>query len=407
MKRLYFIYLLLFVLSGHALACTTAIISGKGTIDGRPLLYKHRDTSALQNKLMAFSDGKYHYIGIVNSTDKTGKEVWGGYNSTGFAIMNSASYNLNEKEVGLEEREGIVIKMALQQCATLADFEKMLETLPKPLYVNANFGVIDAQGGAAYYETGDYTFKKYDANDPSIAPMGYIIRTNYSFSGDRARDKGLSRYQAAEPLFYNASLSGSLSYRFLLQDVSRHLTHGLTGTNLYDMMPQDTSKTIFAVFRDYIPRYSTSSVIVVQGVKKTEPASLTTMWTILGSPLTTVAIPVWLNKDNLYPSTMLADETGNAKLCDWSLKLKKQLFPIDRGEGNDYINLAALITADGNGILQKIKPIENQILNKSDSLLNHWRKDGYNPAELKEFCKWVDNLIQQYYSFSPSSSSSS
>lgn len=407
MKRLYFIYLLLFVLCGHAIACTTAIISGKGTIDGRPLLYKHRDTSALQNKLMAFSDGKYHYIGIVNSTDKTGKELWGGYNSTGFAIMNSASYNLNEKEVGPEEREGIVIKMALQQCATLADFEKMLETLPKPLYVNANFGVIDAQGGAAYYETGDYTFKKYDANDPSIAPMGYIIRTNYSFSGDRARDKGLSRYQAAEPLFYNASLSVSLSYRFLLQDVSRHLTHGLTGTNLYDMMPQDTSKTIFAAFRDYIPRYSTSSVIVVQGVKKTEPASLTTMWTILGSPLTTVAVPAWLNKDNLYPSTMLADETGNAKLCDWSLQLKKQLFPIDRGEGNDYINLAALITADGNGILQKIKPIENQILNKSDSLLNHWRKDGYNAAELKEFYKWVDNLIQQYYSFSPSSSFSS
>ena len=48
MKRLYFIYLLLFVLSGHAIACTTAIISGKGTINGRPLLYKHRDTSALQ-----------------------------------------------------------------------------------------------------------------------------------------------------------------------------------------------------------------------------------------------------------------------------------------------------------------------------------------------------------------------
>lgn len=407
MKRLYFIYLLLFVLCGHALACTTAIISGKGTIDGRPLLYKHRDTSALQNKLMAFSDGKYHYIGIVNSTDKTGKELWGGYNSTGFAIMNSASYNLNEEEVGPEEREGIVIKMALQQCATLADFEKMLEKLPKPLYVNANFGVIDAQGGAAYYETGDYTFKKYDANNPFIAPMGYIIRTNYSFSGDRARDKGLSRYQAAEPLFYKAALSGSLSYRFLLQDVSRHLTHGLTGTNLYDIMPQDTSKTVFAAFRDYIPRYSTSSVIVVQGVKKTEPASLTTMWTILGSPLTTVAVPAWLNKDNLYPSTMLADETGNAKLCDWSLQLKKQLFPIDRGEGNDYINLAALITADGNGILQKIKPIENQILNKSDSLLNHWRKDGYNAAELKEFYKWVDNLIQQYYSFSPSSSFSS
>lgn len=399
MKSLNLTLLMIFAASLQISACTTAIISGKYTADGRPLLYKHRDTGALQNKLMTFTDGRYHYIGLVNSADKEGKEVWGGYNSTGFAIMNSASYNLNDTEAGIEEREGIIIKLALQQCATLADFEKLLETLPKPLYVNANFGVIDAQGGAAYYETGDYNFKKFDANDSSVAPMGYIVRTNFSFTGDRARDKGLSRYQAAEPLFFNASLSNNLSCRFLLQDVSRHLTHGLTGTNLYDIMPQDTIKPVFAAFRDYIPRYSTSSIIVVQGVKDKEPVSLTTMWTILGSPLTAVAVPVWLNEDNIYPSVLFADKTGNAKSCNWSLELKKQLFPITRGEGNDYINLAALITKDRKGILQKIQSYEDSMLQNSILRLDSWRKNGYNKSELSRICEWIDSSVEDMYRY--------
>ncbi|MFV0329555.1 MAG: hypothetical protein ACK5KL_07000 [Dysgonomonas sp.] len=397
MKGLNFILLMLFAVSMQISACTTAIISGKCTADGRPLLYKHRDTGALQNKLMTFTDGKYNYIGLVNSNDKAGKEVWGGYNSSGFAIMNSASYNLNDTEAGPEEREGIIMKQALQQCATLADFEKLLETLPKPLYVNANFGVIDANGGAAYYETGDYGFKKFDANDPSVAPMGYIVRTNFSFSGERARDKGLSRYQAAESLFYEASLSNNLTYRFLLQNVSRYLTHGLTGTNLYNIIPENTAKPVFVAFRDYIPRYSTSSVIVVQGVKDKEPASLTSMWTILGSPLTTPAVPVWLNKDNIYPSVLFANETGNAKICNCSLELKKQLFPMTRGEGSDYINMAALISADGNGILQKLRPIEDRILHNSDILYDIIRKEGYNPSKQKEFCDWVDQFVTESY----------
>lgn len=397
MKHLYCIILLLFVATLQTEACTTAIISGKYTADGRPLLYKHRDTGSLQNKLMHFTDGKYSYIGIVNSNDKTGKEVWGGYNSAGFAIMNSASYNINPTNEGNEEREGIVMKMALQRCATLADFEKLLKELPRPMHLSANFGVIDAQGGCAYYETNDVGFKKFDANDAGTAPMGYIIRTNYSFSGERSRDMGLSRYQSASEIFYKAALANNLTYKFLLRDVSRCLKHGITGTDLYANMPENSNKPVFAPFRDFIPRYSTSSVMVVQGVKDKEPVELTTMWTILGWPLSTPAVPVWLNKDQIYPSVMLADETGNAKICDWGLKLKKHLFPIEHGEGKDYINLAALITKDGEGIWQKITPVEDNILLEGEKILVKGRKEGISHAELKEFNNRIDKSISQFY----------
>lgn len=386
MKYLVCILLFLFVVILHTEACTTAIVSGKYTADGRPLLYKHRDTGALQNKLMHFKDGKYHYIGIVNSSDKEGKEVWGGYNSAGFAIMNSASYNLNPSDEGNEEREGIVMKMALQQCATLADFERLLDSLPKRMHLSANFGVIDTQGGAAYYETSDVGYKKFDVND---APNGYLIRTNFSFSGDRKRDRGVSRYQAAEPLFRQASSTNNLSYRFLLQDVSRCLKHGITGVNLYDVIPQKSDE--FTYFRDFIPRYSTSSVIVVQGIKEGESSNMAVMWTVLGSPLTTPAVPVLLNEYEVYPFVMLANGTGNATLCDNALTLKKQLFPIEKEEGRDYINLATLISADRKGILQRILDIENYILDESDKVIAEWREKGkYTKEELVFYYQLAD-----------------
>ena len=69
------IFFMVFISINESGACTTAIISGKATIDGRPLLLKHRDSNFFQNKLMYFDDGKYNYIGLVNSEDLEGKEI--------------------------------------------------------------------------------------------------------------------------------------------------------------------------------------------------------------------------------------------------------------------------------------------------------------------------------------------
>jgi hypothetical protein len=98
------------------LASTTAIISGKFTPDGRPLLWKNRDTGDLDNKLMYFTDGKFDYISLVNDKDTTGKKEWTGMNTVGFAIMNSASYNLNTKEnADSAVNEWKVMRQALQR----------------------------------------------------------------------------------------------------------------------------------------------------------------------------------------------------------------------------------------------------------------------------------------------------
>ena len=218
MKR-YIIIIFLFLGSG-LIACTTAVISGKFTSDGRPLLLKHRDSNFIQNKLMYFDDGKYNYIGLINSEDKKGNEVWGGVNSQGFAIINSASYNLKDSgdTTSFLDKEGFIMKKALQECKTLKDFENLLTDHIKPLGVEANFGVIDAEGGAAYYETNNYTFLKIDANDPIHAPFGYVIRTNFSFNGKtdyhgghyRWRLSGLKPISAEDPKRAGGGDPGSL-----------------------------------------------------------------------------------------------------------------------------------------------------------------------------------------------------
>ena len=217
MYRSFIIFILIFLFSSHLYPCTTAIVSGQFTVDGRPLLFKHRDTGFAQNKLMYFTDGKYEYIATVNSADSEGNEVWAGYNSSGFAIMNSEAYNLNMGDTtSLRDREGFLMKQALQECGSLEDFEKLLDRLPKPLGVRANFGVIDAFGGAAYYETGHFGWKKFDANDAGQAPFGFLIRTNFSFSGVPDQGYGYIRYQNAENLLYQASAEKNLDYRFIL-----------------------------------------------------------------------------------------------------------------------------------------------------------------------------------------------
>jgi hypothetical protein len=391
MKKKLLALIVLLVSPIFIIPCTTAVVSGKATEDGRPLLLKNRDASALQNRLVYFFDGKYRFIGLVNSEDRLNSEVWCGFNETGFGIMNSASYNLKMNDTTkLSDLEGRIMKLALQQCKSLEDFEKMLNDLPKPLGVEANFGVIDAEGGAAYYETDNFHFIKYDVNDPSVAPNGYLIRTNFSVAGLENKGYGYIRYATANNLFENKIKDGKISFEFLMNDIPRCLIHSFTKTDLAQNLPDEKSEK-FVYFRDYIPRHSTAAAIVVQGIKGNESASLTTMWTILGFPLTSVVIPVWLLEDGTLPKVLQADENGIAPFCDLALQLKDNVFSNQNDASENYLNLSALINQEKSGVRQKLNLLEENVLEKSKTLLNKWRSNGIDQSEVKKFYEWVDN----------------
>jgi hypothetical protein len=382
----------------EAWSCTTFIISGRYTPDGRPILYKNRDTGTLDNAVVFFSDGKYQYVGLVDSRDSWKQEVWGGFNSAGFAIMNSAAYNNNSGDTTeFSDQEGVVMKLALQSCATLADFEMMLTDMSKPLGVNTNFGVIDAYGGAAYYETGNYGFKKIDANDPALAPHGYLIRTNYSFTGAQDEGGGYIRYVTASEALNMAAAQKKLMPQYLLNSISRNLSHSLTGVNLRDNLPSDDTETDFRCFEDFIPRNITASVIMVVGAAEGEDPAKTMMWTVLGFPLTSVAVPLWISAGKDLPWVVSMKEDMHSPLCDAAMTLKMKVFPIARGSGGRYINMAALLNKEQTGIMQRLAPLEEEIFIKTATLMNKETKGKIASEKIREHYKWIDKYIIQSY----------
>jgi hypothetical protein len=389
---------LLSILSNQILACTTFLISGKYTTDGKPLLFKNRDTEEMQNSLVFFTDGKYKYIGLVDGTKEWDKMVWGGYNETGFAIINSAAYNNNiDDTTKFKDQEGIVMKLALQTCQTLADFENLLNSLPKPMGVDANFGVIDAFGGAAFYETGNYRFVKFDANDPKIAPNGILIRTNHSLSADLTKGYGYIRYNTAVGVLTKAKEEGKLSPQFLFNNLSRNLYNSLTKTDLSKDLPKQRNTPEFKFFIDYIPRVMTASAIMIVGAKDYKHIKDAMMWTILGFPMTSVAVPTWISAGDKLPRVVTMDTTYKSPICTAALKFKEECFPITYDRGGNYINLSAAINQQNNGYMQLLKPVERVIFEKAGSLIAEMEKGKKTEKDIQTFYFWIDQYLSEAY----------
>ena len=399
MKQIVLIFSLLLAIDhGIVQACTSIIIAGRATPDGRPIMWKNRDTDSYQNAIKYFDDGKFKSIGLIDADDPAGHAVWIGYNSAGFSIMNTASYNLIMKDtIDLKDQEGILMREALKQCATVDEFGMFLKNHSKPLGVEANFGVIDANGGAAYFEVSNFSFIKLDVNDPAVAPMGYMIHTNFSFTGDPNSGSGQIRYKTAEDLFYQAAQQNNLTIRFILQDVSRSLWHSLTKTDLKKMCTENPFEQRFVNFTDFIPRYFTSSAVAIQGVKPGENADFTTMWTVLGFPLTSVVIPLWLCMGEDQPKVVLLDKNGVAPMSDKAIRLKAQLFPINRSYGENYLNINALYNINNTGIMQKLKPVEDQIFDTAIKKLEAWRGNNNFKQQIPEFYKFINQTILNEY----------
>lgn len=395
-RRLFSLILILFVAYFQSTACTTFLVSGKYTPDGRPLLFKHRDTGEPNNALALFSDGKYKYVGMVNATSKWESEVWGGFNETGFAIINSAAYTNNVGDTtSIADREGVVMKRALQYCASLSDFENLLDSLLRPMGVDANFGVIDAKGGAAYYETGNFGYRKVDANDPLFAPHGFLIRTNHSMGSHADEGFGYIRYQTAQTALDRAAAMHCWEPQWLINNLSRNLTHSLTGDCLTDQMPDCKEQPVFHFFKDFIPRESSASSMLIVGTTDGGDAAQTMMWALTGFPLTTPAIPVWL--DDSLPSLVAVGKNGHAPICDASLKMKKHCFPIERGSGADYINLSVLFNKNKDGYLQQLKEAETPIFIKTKELLATTNGERPGSKKRNEFYTWMNSWLTTFY----------
>lgn len=382
MKRYLYIILLatLSALPAASYACTSAIIPGWATPDGRPLLWKHRDTGTLDNRLEHFKGEKYAFVGLVNSPSEGG-EVWIGSNTAGFAIMNTASYCLKDDDVPAcdMDREGFLMYRALEICATLEDFEHFLDTLSRPMGVEANFGCIDAFGGAAYYETdNDGWFKR----DVDAMQEGYCVVTNFSVTGRPEDWKGVERFRTADAVMSRQSRSegrfDDMSPYFLMDSLSRSYEH--QGDSLF------------------IPRYITSSSVAVRGVREGESADKSVIYTALGYPDCSVMIPVPVSEEDHIPACLRKGSgTMNCEACDFSLSLKySYIFMEGRNGPTDFTHTEELAEC--------ARKAEKRIRRPFERLFESFRRgridaETYTEKYDRMSEKWMNIIYKEFYTY--------
>jgi hypothetical protein len=350
--------------------CTLAVVAGKATPDGRPLLWKNRDTTSYRNKMIAFAGERFKCVALIDAEDPQAKEIWAGLNEAGLALMNAQADDLGGPGKDGADN-GRFMRIALGRCADAAEFEALLKATAGTYDLTANFGVIDAEGGACFFEAAPASYRKFDARDPAVAPFGYIVRTNYAYtSPDPLQGGGFIRFERASHLFQTARGENRLTVKFILQEAARDLVHEkLHSYPMAAALPADAAAPLYIHTNDTINRNSSVAAAVFQGAPSRDKAYLATMWVALGQPVTAVALPFWPGAESVPAASA---GPGTAPLNDVSRALVAFLYPDVRGRMPQYLNLTRLRTYGGEGVLPKLLRIEDAVLDVTARKLSEW-----------------------------------
>lgn len=343
-------------------------------------MWKNRDTDNLSNCVRYMEGEKYNFVAITGYAENP-TSAWTGINEAGFAIMNTLSYNLEEAEGDepVSRRNGAVMKRALEICATVSDFRHYLDTLKRPMNVRSNFGVIDAQGNGSYFEVNSRKYTEYDVNDPSVAPHGYLVRANFSVSGKWNEGAGYVRYQEAEDRIFTASATREITPAWLFSNLSRSFRNPLLGIDLKSGRFNKPHTGGWFVEQDFIARRSSSCAVIVQGVKPGEDASFTTMWTVIGYPPVTPAVPVWVKGASEKLPRLLSGEKGKpgSPLCNAASILRDRTYSYKRGTNTEnYFHWELLFNQQKDGYMQLNEMIEDELFRTFYvPAIESWRKN--------------------------------
>jgi hypothetical protein len=370
--------LLLFVLiADHQTeGCTTAIISPSASLHGVPMLWKNRDTGFLSNKVIYVTEKPFSYIGLVNAAETSGRMVYAGLNNQGFGIMNSVAYNLPKDETELMDLEGQIMADALRTCRTADDFENYIKkNLGAALGSWANFGVIDANGEAVIFEVHNNGYKRLNAASPA---KKYFINSNFSRSGKEGKGAGYLRFEQATKLF--DTLKGEkVSHPWIFQQVARQFGHPLVNhPSIEELQKQSKSQPIWLGTQDCISRKSTASAVVIIGRKPGDKNSLATFWVMLGEPVTSIAVPLWVEAKTT-PEALYKGK--DSPLNSETLRIKKIIRPHSVGSKANYMKATGLVNKEGTGFLPLLMKTEQEIFQATDKFLKVKRTG----AELAKF----------------------
>ena len=366
------IYPLTHISPRTAEGCTIGVASGKATADGRPLLWGNDDEKGRDNdEVVYLRDGRFKYLGVVVANSDYFRA---GVNEFGFCMVSSLAFNLK----GKSENYFDIMRLALQQCVTADDFENLLKQTNVSGRMTAdNFGVIDAFGGAAIFETGNFSYTRFDATDPKVAPQGYIVRANFALTGRTAEDVGRARYDRANQLCRQAVENNRLDYRYVLRKVCRDFSGAekvsyswpeIDVTEKSDLEVLDTENSI--------SNHLTNSVALFHGVGPDENPSFTTFWAILGQPILSVAVPCWVIAESTAPEL---DGEKSSPLCTTANDLYLVNYVVN-DKRNFLLNPEMLPS-----ISAITYPAEDRIFDQTDSAMTQWRQDYPTAQQVASF----------------------
>ena len=357
------------LLAPEARACTTAVVAPAASRSGRPMLWKNRDADGSDNQVVSLADGRYAYVALVNRGDTAGLQAWAGMNAAGFGIMNSASYNL---ESGDTTGEGTLMKLALQSCATVDDFEELLaRSNAGGRDVSANFGVIDARGGAATFETSAKGYVRVDAAGASDGAKGLLVRSNYSRSGKKESGSGFLREARGIELLGPPAAKG-LDVAAVLR-ASRDVANPGIGQTGEEAGPP------LVYTGDSVCRLDTVSAVVLEAPAAGEGPEAAAMWVVPSLPIAGAVVPVF-PAAGAVPAPLAAGKEP-APLARGTLEIRGRLYPDLRGERKRYMDRRVLAAVRTHA-LPLLLAADEAALREAEAARRAWRTARPAPADV-------------------------
>lgn len=443
LKILTYCLLLLYLSLNIGYSCTIAVVSGKITNDGRPLIFKARDERDEYRQEVKYyppvGDEKYGHMSVVkwglNNNPIFPDVINGaGINETGFMITNTTVYsNLLAESINSNMP---LLNYAIPRCKTLEDFENILNNWHKinsVSTISGNFAVVDANGKAAIYEINKTSpvltsirwekFSADDAYDENGNFLGFVVRTNDNqFSPYTG---GVEREKRANEILTDLVNRKDVSHISLMRELARDVCGDVEKVDLNDLIEKEVEITDELEAKDIhnfytencISRYNTNFAFVGRGVREGEDKRLITMWVNLGEPSIGIFTPYFplSKKVPLYAWADELPEKSNGRIIDENSSSIMNNLIVNIGELSVYENNKATLGPLGITVLEGVDkyidyakvveiqnmifPTEDIIIEKTEEFLNYLRNNTENISDelLYEFSEYSLNFAYTDY----------
>ncbi|MEN8223582.1 MAG: hypothetical protein ABFR36_10040, partial [Acidobacteriota bacterium] len=120
------------------------------------------------------------------------------------------------------------------------------------------------------------------------------------------------------------------------------------------------------------------AAVIISGKKKNDPESIATLWVIPGEPVTSIAVPLWVEAGS---TSVPLYEGETAPLYKESFRLKDLIHPFKEGSKKNYLNTSVLLNREGTGFLKILLETEKKIFNETAKFL----ANKHTPQEYAAF----------------------